>query len=81
MDGCALHDPLAVAVAADPDLVDCLILPLQVDTEGPTIGRTIGRWDGSEVETRVAVGVDVDSFVPDFIDKLAQLFGRLVQNQ
>ena len=81
MDGCALHDPLAVAVAADPDLVDCLILPLQVDTEGPTIGRTIGRWDGSEVETRVAVGVDVDSFVPDFIDKLAQLFGRLAKNQ
>lgn len=79
MDGCALHDPLAVAVAADPDLVDCLILPLQVDTERPTIGRTIGRWEGSDVETRVAVGVDVDTFVPDFIDKLAQLFGRLAQ--
>lgn len=77
MDGCALHDPLAVAVAVDPDLVDCLILPLQVDTEGPTVGRTIGRWDGSEVETRVAVGVDVDAFVPDFIDKLGQLFARL----
>ncbi len=79
MDGCALHDPLAVAVAVDPDLVDCLILPLQVDTEGPTVGRTIGRWDGSEVETRVAVGVDVDAFVPDFIDKLGQLFARLAQ--
>lgn len=79
MDGCALHDPLAVAVAVDPDLVDCLILPLQVDTEGPTAGRTIGRWDGSEVETRVAVGVDVDAFVPDFIDKLGQLFARLAQ--
>lgn len=77
MDGCALHDPLAVAVAVDPDLVDCLILPLQVDTEGPTVGRTIGRWDGSDVETRVAVGVDVDAFVPDFIDKLGQLFARL----
>ena len=79
MDGCALHDPLAVAVAVDPDLVDCLILPLQVDTEGPTVGRTIGRWDGSEVETRVAVGVDVDAFVPDFVDKLGQLFARLAQ--
>lgn len=79
MDGCALHDPLAVAVAVDPDLVDCLILPLQVDTGGPTVGRTIGRWDGSEVETRVAVGVDVDAFVPDFIDKLGQLFARLAQ--
>lgn len=79
MDGCALHDPLAVAVAVDSDLVDCLILPLQVDTEGPTVGRTIGRWDGSEVETRVAVGVDVDAFVPDFIDKLGQLFARLAQ--
>lgn len=79
MDGCALHDPLAVAVAVDPDLVDCLILPLQVDTECPTVGRTIGRWDGSEVETRVAVGVDVDAFVPDFIDKLGQLFARLAQ--
>lgn len=81
MEGCALHDPLAVAVAADPDLVDCLILPLQVDTEGPTIGRTIGRWEGTDVETRVAVGVDVDTFVPDFIDKLAQLFGRLAQSR
>ncbi|WP_313547319.1 nucleoside hydrolase [Corynebacterium sp.] len=79
MDGCALHDPLAVAVAVDPDLVDCLILPLQVDTEGPTVGRTIGRWDGSEVETRVAVGVDVDAFVTDFVDKLGQLFARLAQ--
>ena len=81
MDGCALHDPLAVAVALEPDLVDCLILPLQVDTEGPTVGRTIGRWDGPDVETRVAVGVDVDRFVPDFIDKLAQLFGRLGESR
>lgn len=81
MDGCALHDPLAVAVAVDPDLVDCLILPLQVDTEGPTVGRTIGRWDGPEVETRVAVGVDVDAFVPDFINKLGELFGQLAKSE
>lgn len=77
MEGCALHDPLAVAVAVDPDLVDCLIMPLQVDTEGLTAGRTIGRWDGPDVETRVAVGVDVEKFVPEFIDLLSGLFARV----
>ena len=40
--GCNLHDPLAAAVALDPTLVTTFPIDLMVETEGPSIGRTIG---------------------------------------
>ncbi len=41
LGGCALHDPLAVAVAIDPTLVGALGCNLRVDLLGGSRGRTI----------------------------------------
>lgn len=42
LGGCALHDPLSVAVAADPSLCGYLPSVMKVDLEGGLRGRTIG---------------------------------------
>ncbi|MFV8394382.1 nucleoside hydrolase [Corynebacterium hindlerae] len=74
--GCALHDPLAAAVAVDPTLVMCLPLHLTVDLTEPTRGRTIGAGDrvGPEGATsRVAVGVASERFHTTFVTRLRDL--------
>ncbi|AEA01859.1 MULTISPECIES: nucleoside hydrolase [Aerococcus] len=77
LKGCALHDPLAVAVAVQGDLVDCLPLAMKVETEGESRGRTIGdndRLNDPDPSVRVAVAVDVDRFLNEFMTRLTQLF-------
>lgn len=77
--GCALHDPLAVAVAIDPSLVTLLPINLQVDLEGPSRGRTIGRLDGLSdpvKSARVAVEVDSERFLAEFTRRLGGLLAR-----
>ena len=79
LGGCGLHDPLAVAVAADASLVDVLSLNLKTDTAGPTRGRTIAdetRLDAPPT-ARVAVGVDSERFVREFVERLETLFSEL----
>ena len=76
LGGCGLHDPLAVAVAADPSLVDTLAINLKVDTEGETRGRTIGDetcLNDPVKSARVAVGVDVERFLEEFMRRLTGL--------
>lgn len=76
LGGCGLHDPLAVAVAADPFLVDTLAINLKVDTDGETRGRTIGDetcLNDPVKSARVAVGVDVDRFLEEFMRRLTGL--------
>ncbi|MDL0402454.1 nucleoside hydrolase [Corynebacterium lehmanniae] len=76
LGGCGLHDPLAVAVAADPSLVDTLAINLKVDTDGETRGRTIGDetcLNDPVKSARVAVGVDVDRFLEEFMRRLTGL--------
>lgn len=71
LGGCGLHDPLAVAVAADPSLVTCLDLNLRCEENGRTIG------DPERLEnptTRVAVAVDDARFVDDLMSKLGSLY-------
>lgn len=77
--GCALHDPLAVAVSIDPSLVTLLPINLQVDLAGPTRGRTIGRLDGLSdpvKSARVAVEVDTERFLGEFTRRLGGLLAR-----
>lgn len=77
LGGCALHDPLAVAVAVEPDLVSTLNLNMKVETEGPTVGRTIGdqtRINEPALHTKTAVNVDKKRFLTEFMEKLTQLF-------
>lgn len=64
--GCALHDPLAVAVAIQPDLVTTLSLPMIVEVEGPGKGRTIAdryKLHGDYPQIEVAVQVQVEEFI------------------
>jgi len=65
---CAMHDPLAVAVAAQPDLVETFALPVHVELRGDrTRGMTVadlrsmmrGRDPGDGPYTDVALEVDV----------------------
>lgn len=76
LGGCGLHDPLAVAVAVDPSLVTCIDINMKVDTEGETRGRTIGdetRLNDPVKTTRVAVGVDVEHFLAELMERLTRL--------
>ncbi|MGK9051064.1 nucleoside hydrolase [Neorhizobium petrolearium] len=72
--GCALHDPLAVAVALDPSLVT--VEPMQVDVECAgelSRGQVIPdrRRTGTTVPNAdVCIDVDVDRFVGGFVDTL-----------
>ncbi|AMD86882.1 nucleoside hydrolase [Actinomyces radicidentis] len=77
--GCALHDPLAVAVAIDPGLVTLLPINMQVDLDGATRGRTIGRLDGLSdpvKSARVAVEVDAERFLGEFTRRVGGLLAR-----
>ena len=77
LGGCGLHDPLAVAVAADPSLVDTLAINLKVDTDGETRGRTIGdeaRLSDPVKNTYVAVGVEANRFVGELMARTLRLF-------
>lgn len=70
LGGCGLHDPLAVAVAVDPTLVDTLPINLKVDLDGPARGRTIGDYDRLNEPfktTNVAISVDTARFLDDFM--------------
>ncbi|KRN74515.1 hypothetical protein IV73_GL001251 [Weissella kandleri] len=68
--GAALHDPLAVAVAIDPDYVQTIDLNTRVtyDQESGDYGRTIGDRErlNEPTTTKIAVDVDVERFVRDF---------------
>ncbi|MCD7972232.1 MAG: nucleoside hydrolase [Candidatus Azobacteroides sp.] len=77
LNGCALHDPLAVAVAVDPDLVKILTLHMRVGTSQEDWGRTIGineKMNDPDPNVSVCVDVEVDEFVTRFMDLLSQLF-------
>ncbi|WP_342319925.1 nucleoside hydrolase [Corynebacterium mayonis] len=75
LGGCGLHDPLAVAIAIDPDLATYVELNLKVDTAAPLRGRTIGDETrlGQVANTRVAVSVDVEAFRSRFMHRLSAL--------
>lgn len=76
LGGCGLHDPLAVAVAIDPSLVQTLGINLKVDTEDPTRGRTIGdkdRLNDPNKTTQVAIGVDTRRFLKEFMSRTSSV--------
>lgn len=78
LGGCGLHDPLAVAVALEPDLVETLDLDIMVELEGPDRGRTVGdpRRLGLRSTTKVAVGVDGPRFLSRFKASMVQVLGQ-----
>lgn len=67
LDGLVLHDPLAVAVALDPSLVDDATAGVSVETDGEARGATRLVGEGS---IRVPARVDADRFLGLFGDAL-----------
>ena len=72
-----MHDPLAVAVALDPTLVETRRAAVDVETAGRlTSGATVvdweGRW-GRLPNTEVAVSVDAARFRTKFFDAMVRL--------
>jgi ribokinase len=60
LPGMAMHDPLAVAVALDPSLVQLTRLPLRVETQGQqTLGMTVADRRPPERQPTVPAGIDV----------------------
>lgn len=69
LKGCALHDPLAVAVAAYPDLVKTVPMFLTVDLDEGYTGRTtenLHRNSSEKPNTHVSVNVDSSRFMKEF---------------
>ncbi len=76
LGGCSLHDPLAVAVAANPELVTTVPLDVVVDTEGEMRGRTIGNVKtlrSSENPINVAMLVDAEKFEKQLNDDIQNI--------
>lgn len=77
LGGCALHDPLAVAIALNFELAETLRLHMTVETEVSQRGRTIGNKDkinDPEPNTDVCVNVDSKKFLESFMFRLTNLF-------
>jgi purine nucleosidase len=76
-----LHDPLAAAVALDPDLVQCRATTVDVELTGTlTRGMTIADWSnrwGREPNALIGVGVDPDAFFDRFITRVGAFARRL----
>ena len=78
LGGCALHDPLAVAVAIDPTLVGALGCNLRVDLLGEYRGRTIcdeRRLSDPDKSALVALTVDAPRFLSEFKTRMARVLG------
>jgi purine nucleosidase len=76
-----LHDPLAAAVALDPDLVRCRPATVDVEltgtlTRGMTVADWNGRW-GREPNALIGTGVDPAAFFDRFIARVGSFAKRL----
>lgn len=80
LKGCALHDPLAVGLAAYPELITNIKeVFLKVDMGGGTRGRTIGdiqKINDINPNVSVVLDINVDKFIELFKGKMQQIFGR-----
>jgi purine nucleosidase len=72
-----MHDPLAIAVALDPTLVETRPAAVDIETTGRlTTGATIVDWRGQWgrlTNTEIAVAVDADRFRRLFFDAMERL--------
>ncbi|NDJ91263.1 nucleoside hydrolase [Mycolicibacter kumamotonensis] len=71
-----LHDPLAAAVALEPDLVTTRLAAIRVVlTPEAERGRTIPDWNARQPNALIGVGVDPAAF----FDRLVQRIGTLAR--
>lgn len=76
-----LHDPLAAAVALDPDLVRYRQAPVDVELTGTlTRGMTVADWRGNwgkPANAHIGMEVDPDAFFARFIDRVGPFAASL----
>ena len=76
-----LHDPLAAAVALDPDLVACRQATVDVELTGTlTRGMTVADWSrrwGREPNALIGIEVDPAAFFDRFIARVGSFAKRL----
>ncbi|KLO25982.1 nucleoside hydrolase [Mycolicibacter heraklionensis] len=73
-----LHDPLAAAVALEPELVTTRPAALRVElAPGAARGRTIPDWDARHPNALIGVGVDPAVFFDRFVQRVGAFAGRL----
>ena len=72
-----MHDPLAVAVALDPTLIDTIPVAVDVETTGTlTSGMTVADWRGvwrRRPNAQVAVSVRAEAMIEAFLTAMARL--------
>lgn len=77
IDGCALNDPLALALTFAPDLVSIESHPVDVDlSPGPSLGKTYAdfyRIDRDQPIVDIALQVDTPAFLDLFIQRIQGL--------
>jgi purine nucleosidase len=74
-----LHDPLAAAIALDPELVATRAGRVDVELAGTlTRGMTVTDWSGRrEPNARIGVGVDAAAFFDRFIERVGPFARQL----
>lgn len=77
VDGCYLHDPLTVAAAIDPDIIETLPTYVQVETKGQlTRGMAVAElrlgYLPKETNARVAVCANYSKFLDLFLQRIAR---------
>lgn len=76
----AIHDPLAVAAAIHPELIEFFETNLTVETDGESRGRTTGdlsRLKCREKTVKVCVDARVESFLNDFVGTVQKAIHRI----
>jgi pyrimidine-specific ribonucleoside hydrolase len=72
--GCYLHDPITVALAIDPTLLECVESLVQVETVGDiTLGQTVADLrpgKSTRANARVCTGIDTERFLALFRERV-----------
>lgn len=73
LNGCGLHDPLAVVAAIHPNILTTIPMHMVCFTEGPLRGRTVEdvwKCNDPEYHMEAAMFVDVKGFSEEFFGKV-----------
>ncbi len=82
VEGCVINDPLALALAFAPGLVETRELFVDVDISGGvSMGKTFAdfyRMNKQPANMKVALSVDSQAFLDLFVERMAKLCRRLM---
>jgi purine nucleosidase len=72
-----MHDPLALAAALDPSLIETRRVAVDVETTGAlTSGMTVADWRGvwrRKPNAEVAIGVNAEAMIGQFLERMERL--------